>query len=309
MSVGTAQSPGNAAPYGSNDTAHHMVEADAIRHARNIVQQSGTSFGSGMKILPKDRRNAMYAVYAYCREIDDIADEGGTKDEKLAALNDWREEIDNLYAGQPTRKTSLALLQPIKRYDLAKSEFLLLLEGMEMDAKGPIVRPSLDTLMAYCRRVAGAVGMLSMPIFGAPPGEASERFAISLANALQVTNILRDVQEDAVMGRIYLPAELLIAHGITTDNPLDVVAHPALGKVCAELSIVAKENFQSARDSLQKLDWRTVRPALLMMGVYQEYLQRLESRGWDKVMEPLKLSSFEKLAIAVRWAVAPPVLS
>ncbi len=307
MSVGTAQSSENATSYGGNDTAHNMGEADAIRHARNVVQQSGSSFGSGMKILPKDRRNAMYAVYAYCREIDDIADEGGTQKEKLSALNDWREEIDRLYAGQPTRKTSLALLRPIKRYGLAKSEFLLLLEGMEMDAKGPIVRPSLDSLMAYCRRVAGAVGMLSMPIFGAPSGEMSDRFAISLANVLQVTNILRDVQEDAVMGRIYLPNELLSAHGITTDKPMDVVAHPALGDVCADLSLVAKENFQSARDALQKLDWRTVRPALLMMGVYQEYLQRLESRGWQKVTEPLKLSSFEKLAIAVRWAVAPPV--
>ena len=305
MSVGTAQSPDTAAPYDEN--AHHIGEAEAIRHARDVVQQSGTSFGSGMKILPKDKRNAMYAVYAYCREIDDIADEGGTQQEKLAALKDWREEIDRLYDGRPTGKTSLALLQPLKRYGLAKSEFLLLLEGMEMDARGPIVRPSFETLMAYCRRVAGAVGMLSMPIFGAAPGEVSDRFAISLANALQITNILRDVQEDAVMGRIYLPDELLRAHGITTDNPLDVAAHPALGDVCAELSLVAKENFQTAREALQNLDWRTVRPALLMMGVYQEYLQRLETRGWDKVREPLKLSSFEKLAIAVRWAVAPPV--
>jgi phytoene synthase len=111
-----------------------------------------------------------------------------------------------------------------------------------------------------------------------------------------------------MMGRIYLPAEMLDARGITTVDPDSILASPALGNACADLSLVAKENFEVAREALQNLNWRTVRPALLMMGVYQEYLQRLESRGWDEVTEPLKLSSFEKLTIAARWALAPPVV-
>ncbi len=310
MSIDATQLPTDSASLAGTESRSSLPfeEADVIRYARDVVTHSGTSFRLGMKILPKDRRNAMYAVYAYCREIDDIADEDSSQSKKLAALGEWREEIDRLYAGRPTRKTSLALLHPVENYELAKSEFLLLLEGMEMDAKGPIVRPSLETLMAYCRRVAGAVGMLSMPIFGATPGADSDRFAISLANALQVINILRDVREDAMMGRIYLPAEMLDARGITTVDPDSILASPALGNACADLSLVAKENFEVAREALQNLNWRTVRPALLMMGVYQEYLQRLETRGWDEVTEPLKLSSFEKLTIAARWALAPPVV-
>lgn len=310
MTIETASPQSSSRSFTDNDKAGlPFSEADAIKHAREVVYRSGTSFGLGMKILPKARRNAMYAVYAYCREIDDIADEGGTQEEKLEALADWRDEVDRLYHGSPTRKTSLALLRPVERFHLPKSEFLLLLEGMEMDARGPMVRPSLDTLLSYCRRVAGAVGMLSMPIFGAPPGDVSDRFAISLANALQITNILRDVRKDALMGRIYLPTELLDAHGIKTQDPNRILMDPATGKACADLSLIAKENFQAARDGLQKLDWRTVRPALLMMGVYQEYLERLERRGWDKVLEPLTLSGFDKVLIAMRWAVAPPAVT
>ncbi|MFZ5618535.1 MAG: squalene/phytoene synthase family protein [Pseudomonadota bacterium] len=302
--------------------------ADARRHAEATVKKSGTSFAAGMSILPRKRREAMHAIYAFCREVDDIADDGGlTQQERLEALDGWRTEIDRLYDGVPELPTGVALLEPVNAFDLPKQEFILLIEGMEMDAKGPIVAPTMEQLFAYTRRVAGAVGMLSMPTFGAQKGEASDRFALSLADALQLTNILRDVAEDARVGRLYLPAELLEKHGAPMEAAVvervltrqrsdheddlrggeDGGSRPALQAVAHDLAEVAKQKFADARAALKDLDWRTVRPALLMMGVYEAYLKKLEARGWDKIGEPLSMLKAEKILISVRYALAPPI--
>ena len=279
--------------------------ASAAQHAKDVVERSGTSFAHGMRILSAPRREAMYAIYAFCREIDDIADGDASAEEKFAALAEWRAEIDRLFDGAPTRPTAVALLEPVRRYNLPKAEFLLLIEGMEMDAAGPIRAPSMDDLVRYCRRVAGAVGMLSMPAFGAPQGETSDRFALALGEALQLTNILRDVAEDAGIGRLYLPKELLSAHGIASTDPAEVAAHPATPAACQELGARARRRFAEARAALRVLDWRVLRPALLMMGVYESYLARLEAAGFDPKM-PIKISKLEKLWIALRYGLVPP---
>jgi phytoene synthase len=280
---------------------------EARRHAEATVRKSGTSFGAGMAILPKKRREAMYAVYAFCREVDDVADDDGlSRGERLRRLAGWRVEVDRLYEGRPQSPIALALLEPVRAYDLPKQEFLMMIEGMEMDADGPIVAPSLERLQAYTRRVAGAVGLLSMPIFGAPSGKASNSFALSLGDALQLTNILRDVAEDAEIGRLYLPAELLARHGAPR-SPSEIVGSKRLAPVARDLAAMAREKFDAARGYLSELDWRTVRPALLMMGVYEAYLVRMERRGWERLNEPLTLSKAQKLFIAARYAVAPPL--
>jgi len=258
-----------------------------------------------MRILSRPRREAMFAVYAFCREVDDIADEGGTREEKLCGLQGWRDEIDRVYAGRPEYPTGAALIEPIERFGLEKQEFVLMIDGMEMDAAGPVVAPSMDRLFAYCRRVAGSVGRLSMPIFGAPAGEASDNFALALADALQLTNILRDVGEDAEIGRLYLPIELLERHGAPTEPSL-IPGSPGLPAVASEIALIASSRFAAAKSELRRLDWRVLRPALLMMGVYETYLRRLAARGWDSIGAPLSISKLEKAAIAVRYAAAPP---
>ena len=175
-----------------------------------------------------------------------------------------------------------------------------------MDADGPVVAPSMETLLAYTRRVAGAVGMLSMPVFGAPRGPASDDFALSLGDALQLTNILRDVGEDAEIGRFYLPRELLDQYGAPRD-PAKIVGAPGLFETAYDLAGVARDKFSGARRALQNLDWRTVRPALMMMGVYEAYFNKMQSRGWERTGEPVDLSKLEKLAVAARYAFAPPL--
>lgn len=249
----------------------------------------------------------MYAVYAFCREVDDIADEGGSPEEKLAALDAWRDELDRLFSGNPTFATALALMDPIREFDLPKEEFLLVIEGMEMDARGPIVAPPMNVLMDYCRRVAGAVGLLSIRIFGAQPDARSTEFALALANALQLTNILRDVAEDAAMGRVYLPCDLLDKHGVLTRDPATLLQDPSLAAVCEDLAGIAREHFEHARTALDRANLSVMRPALLMMGIYERTLNRLDERGWAHVAVPIKLGKLEKLATVLRWAVWPPV--
>ena len=296
---------GQPAPPAATQDPAALTAARA--HVRAVVKRSGTSFALGMRILPAPRRQAMHAIYAFSREIDDIADEPGAPADKLAGLDAWRQEIDRLYDGAPSRPTALALLEPVAQFDLPKAEFLALIEGMEMDARAPMHGPSMAELMRYCRHVAGAVGLLSLPVFGAS-GAHAERFAITLGEALQITNILRDVAEDAADGRLYLPADLLKTYGIDTRVPAEVTAHPALPRVRGALAAVARDRFAKADAALARCDRRRLRPALAMMGVYERLLDRLEAQGWDRLAPP-KIGKVAKLRAALfqgLWRPARP---
>lgn len=275
---------------------------DALAHVRAVVAQSGTSFGLGMRILPPERRQAMHAIYAFCREIDDIADEPAPLETKRAGLAEWRAEIARLYAGAPSTPTGVALLGPVQRFNLPEQEFLLLIEGMAWDAEGPIRAPSRERLLGYCRRVAGAVGMLSMPVFGAPPGPASDRFAIAMGEGLQLANIARDVGEDATDGRIYLPDDLLARFDLPGD-PAALVRHPALPLARAALAADAQAAFARARVELATLDWRVLRPALVMHAVYARMLQALAQDGYRSLERPAvgKLSKVGAALWALLW--------
>lgn len=257
-----------------------------------------------MRVLPKNRRAAMYAIYAFCREVDDVADEPGATDDKLARLAEWRAEIERLYEGRPTYPTTQALLGPVRDFDLPKAEFLQVIDGMAMDATGPIWGPPYAELMLYCRRVAGAVGMLSIHAFGETRPPAPE-LAVTLGNALQLTNILRDVHEDAMIGRLYLPREHLDRHGVRATEPGSLLTDPGLPFACADLAEDAKQAFVGTESLLPRLDRRLMRPAILMMAVYRRTLTRLEARGWDRLAQPVRLSRIEKLWIALRYSLFP----
>jgi phytoene synthase len=258
-----------------------------------ITARARTSFAHGMGILPRPRREGMWALYAFSRVIDDIADEDWPLADKHRLLDAWRGEIAALYEGRPASAVGLALAGPVRRWDLPKAEFLALIEGMQMDADGPLVAPPMATLRRYTRRVAGAVGLLSMRIFGAWRGEVSERFALALGDALQLTNILRDVEEDARLGRLYLPREVLERHGVPPD-PARVPGHPALPAACAEIGRLARAEFETARGLVSAHSRRALAPALLMMGVYAGYLARMEEAGFRRDA-PLALSGRQKL--------------
>lgn len=264
-----------------------------------IAQAAKSSFAIGIRLLPGHRRAAMKAIYAYCRVVDDIADGDLPADRKLALLADWRDEIDRTYVGDPASAIGRALLGPIEDYDLPKSEFHMIAEGMEMDANGPIVAPTFERLLAYNRRVAGAVGLLSMRVFGAWRGEVSDHYALALGNALQLTNILRDVEEDAAAGRIYLTAECLAEAGIEPD-PASLAAHPNLPAARACLAEAAREAYLLAEDLRSVHGRLRLIPALAMYGVYRAYFRRMEAAGW-RPGPAFRMSRSEKLRHGL-WA-------
>ncbi len=296
-------------PPTTNESTKRIAGSDADtidpqRHVEDVVARSGSSFRLGMRVMPKAGRDAMYAIYAFCREVDDVADEPGETTDKLRQLAEWRVEIDRLYEGSPTVPTTKALLAPVRDFALPKAEFLAVIDGMEMDARAPVWGPPFEELMLYCRRVAGAVGMLSIHAFGETRPPAPD-LAVSLGNALQLTNILRDVYEDAHNGRLYLPRELLDEHNVTAAEPGALLVDPALASVCAGLAERAKQAFAETEAILPRLDRKKMRPAILMKAVYQRTLVGLEARGWDRLDQPVRISRAEKIWIALRHSLFP----
>jgi len=264
------------------------------------VKASGTSFYSAMRLLPEARREAMFAIYAFCREVDDIADEGGTQAEKQAGLAEWRLEIDRLYAGSPQHPIALALLQPMRDFVLRREDFLAVIDGMEMDATEEIQAPDMAKLDLYCDRVASAVGRLSVRAFGATEAAADD-VAYHLGRALQLTNILRDVAEDATRNRLYLPRDLLVKHGITTIEPAAVLRHANLAAVCRDRSLVAKDHFAKADAAMNKCAKGPMRPARIMGAVYGAILEKLIAWNWHDFTTPMKVPKWRKMWLAIRY--------
>lgn len=266
---------------------------------RDQVRAAGSSFYWAMRFMPPHKRDAIFAVYAFARDVDDIADSDRPDQEKSAGLEAWRREIDALYAGHPSRPITRALTDPVDTYGLNKRDFLALIDGMEMDGLGPIRAPSTNDLILYCDRVACAVGRLCVPIFG-EPGPAGQQTADHLGLALQLTNILRDVAEDADMGRLYLPAELLQDAGIADTDPMTVLDDPRLPEVCMSLSERALREYELAEDAIAQCSRKAMRPAIIMMMVYRKVLDRLRANGFKDLVHTDVVSKPEKLWIALR---------
>ena len=266
---------------------------------RRRVEAAGTSFYWAMRLLPHHRRNGMYAVYAFCREVDDIADGERPVQHKLAALTAWREEIDGLYAGHPRHLITRALNEPVLRYHLRRRDFHAVIDGMEMDARDAICAPDLATLDLYCARVACAVGHLSIHVFG-DESDAAHAVAESLGRALQLTNILRDLDEDARRGRLYLPHEILDRHGIRSTDPVAVLQHPALPAVCREVAAIAEEHFEESMRMMARCARRAMRPAAVMAALYHATLAALLRSEWRDPAARVSLSTSRKLWLALR---------
>lgn len=259
---------------------------------------SGSSFYAAMKLMAKPERDAMFAIYAFCRAVDDIADDGiGTRDERHAALNAWRADLDALYAGgNPGRSAFLA--DSMRRYGLRKEDFLAVTDGMDMDVSEDIRAPSLETLDLYCERVASAVGRLSIKVFGM---EEEPGFALAhhLGRALQFTNILRDLDEDARIGRLYLPAEFLHEAGIQMTEPLKAIADAAVDGACRKVARLAHQYYGQATQVLRARPKGRLRTPRLMGAVYSEILREMEKAGWAPPRRRVRLSKPRLVAIVL----------
>jgi phytoene synthase len=269
------------------------------------VKRSGTSFYWGMRMLETSRRRAMYAIYAFCREVDDIADDEGLEAaERTRRLESWRGEVGRIYEGGATHPIAQALAVPAAAYGLARADLLAVIDGVAMDIGTEAIRPSMAVLDLYCDRVACAVGRLSVRVFG-PWTPECDRVAAALGRALQLTNILRDVEEDAGMGRLYLPDELLSSYGIEGDDPARVLEHPALVLVQRDVAVLARRHFAEADAAMAACPRRTMRPAALMRATYGAILDRLEAGAWRRGAPRVGLPATLKLWYAVRHGLLP----
>jgi phytoene synthase len=276
-----------------------QADLDAVE---TIVRAAGTSFYRGMRVLPPDRRHAMYAIYAFCRMVDDIADSEGSFAGKLPELTAWRARVAGLYRGQSDGPVTRVLVAAVQRFDLRREDFLAVIDGMQMDAETAIIAPDLATLDLYCDRVAAAVGRLSVRAFG-DASPAADEVAYSLGRALQLTNILRDLNEDADRGRLYLPRVWLDEASVPHD-PAAALLAPGLQQVCARVAALAHEHFQAASQAMRRCDAKAMKPARLMGATYAAILSRLERRGWSPPHERVSLPAWQKLWLALRHGLA-----
>ena len=275
---------------------------DATTPPSSSQRAAGSSFYTAMRILPQAQRGAMYEIYNFCRCVDDIADSNDPRPQRLAQLNEWRAQMNALYEGKQGPLVA-GLAQPVRDFDLAREDFLAVIDGMEMDTVADIRAPSLATLDLYCDRVASAVGRLSVRVFGLDR-EAGKLLAHHLGRALQLTNILRDLDEDAGIGRLYLPREWLDEAGINTSDPLAALRSPGLAKVCSRLTDRARGHFVEADAIMARSPRHAVKAPRIMGEVYRSILNGMAARGWEAPRERVRVSRARVGWILLRYAIA-----
>jgi phytoene synthase len=240
---------------------------------------ASSSFYAAMRVLPRPQREAMYQVYSFCRAVDDVADNGGAREAKLAELARYKDDIEQLYAHGPLTHRTMALARPVQKFGLLKDDFIAVVDGMEMDVVRDIRSPDWKFLDLYCDRAASAVGRLSVRIFGMEE-EAGIELSHHLGRALQLTNILRDIDEDAAMGRLYLPKEALRDAGITDTNIESILVHPALDRACRGIAEITRHHYAEAERIMALCPRRAARSPRMMATVYRGILEKLIARGW-----------------------------
>jgi squalene synthase HpnD len=266
------------------------------------AQVSGSSFYAAMRVMPRAERGAMFAIYSFCRMVDDIADDG-TRPRALRAteLDRWRADLGALYADRPAGRAGF-LKDAVHDFGLRQADFLTVIDGMEMDVAADIRAPDLETLNLYCDRVAVAVGRLSIRIFGMEEGPGLQ-LAHRLGRALQLTNILRDIDEDAAIGRLYLPRELLAKAGIVTTDPEAAINDPRVDGACRDLAALALDHFAAADRVLRARPRGRLLAPRLMSAVYRTILQQMLLEGWVAPRRRVRIGKARLLWLVARCSV------
>jgi len=274
----------------------------AYEHCDELTRRAASNFAWAFRLLPADRRRALSAVYAFCRSADDLADEPGDVADVPRLLARWRDELAAAYDGRPTHPIGVALADAVQRFAIPRAHFEAVVAGVEMDTTRDRYEQWEDDLALYCYRVAGAVGLVCIEIFGYRNQSARE-YAIELGLAFQLTNILRDVAEDAARGRIYLPRADLRRFGVSEDELLAGRFTEAFREVMAFESARAGEHYGRARFLLAEEDRASLAPAEAMRLIYEQLLRRVMFRRYDVFGPRVQLTGAEKAALAIAaWA-------
>ncbi len=272
--------------------------AEAYRECAEITRRSGSSFASAFWMLPRPKRNALHAIYAFCRLADDIADDPSVAGDRAALLARWRAELDSAFRAKAEHAVGIALSDAVERFQLPERVFLDLLAGVEFDlAEQPI--ESFDDLRLYCYRVASTVGLLVVRILGFENPRSLE-FAEALGVAVQLTNVIRDVGDDARSGRIYLPNDELARFGVSTESLRAGEMSDALQLLLSFNAKRAASYYERAEQLLPDEDRRSLRPATAMGRIYRALLDELIDRDFPCFEQPVRLSKPRRFAIAAK---------
>jgi 15-cis-phytoene synthase len=284
---------------------------DAYVYCRQITRKSSSNFYFAFRLLPAERHNALCALYAFCRFMDDIADQptigtsslqGRGKKERLEILlNAWREELRQCYGGTPQHPISLALSDTVQRFPIQQRHLAGIIDGVEMDLKRTHYR-TFEELYDYCYHVASLVGLACIEIFGYRNPSARE-YAVDLGIAFQLTNILRDVGEDAQRGRVYLPEEDLVRFGYAEQDLRNEIYNDAFVRLMTFESNRAREYYNRALRSRAPEDQRSLVAAEAMRLIYSRLLDTLVQRNFNVLSSRVTLPSSRKAQLAFQaWA-------
>lgn len=267
-------------------------------YCQEKAASSGSSFYNSFRFLPQQKRQAITALYAFCREVDDVVDECHEPHVARTKLAWWREEISNTFAGKPQHPVGKALQPAIGSYDLPMELFLEIIDGMEMDLNSNRYA-DFKALQLYCYRVASVVGLLAAAIFGYSNRQTT-KYAHDLGLAFQLTNIIRDVGEDARRNRIYLPLDELKQFGVSETDILQARESEAFGKLMAFQIERARQYYSQAMAELPEEDRKTQMTGLIMAAIYRTLLDEIEADGCHVLKQRISLPPLRKLWIAWR---------
>ncbi|MFO8024031.1 presqualene diphosphate synthase HpnD [Thiohalophilus sp.] len=266
------------------------------QYCQNKAASSGSSFYYSFLFLTRPRRRAIMALYAFCREVDDVVDDNKTPEVSRVKLQWWKDEIDRLFDSQPQHPVTQALQSVIAEFDLPREYFVEIIDGMEMDLEQHRYA-TFKELSLYCYRAASVVGLLSAEIFGYRDRQTL-KYARDLGLAFQLTNILRDVGEDARRGRIYLPQEDLQRFGVQEADLLQGKESSEFYQLMAFEAERARDYYQRAHAHLPEIDRRDQRAGLIMSRIYQRLLDELEKDGFHVLTRRINLTALAKLWLA-----------
>ena len=271
-------------------------------YCQDKAVQSGSSFYYSFLFLPPERRRAITALYAWCRELDDVADSRGDRGVARRKLDWWAQEVRDLYAGAPTHPVTRALQPFLAPFGIQRRQLMEVIDGMRMDLDD-VRYLDFESLKLYCRRAAGVVGEMAAGIFGYSDAQTLV-YADRLGLAFQLTNIIRDVGEDARMGRVYLPQQDLIRHGLSRQQFLSGRAgleeQPAFRALMAEQAARARDAYREAFAALPEVDRNRQRPGLIMAAIYVALLDEIERSGYAVLNQRIALTPLRKFWLACR---------
>lgn len=276
-----------------------MSPSEAQAYCTSATKKSGSNFYYSFLFLPRPRRNAMYTVYTFCREVDSAVDDAPPGTDLQAELSRWRKDISAAYHGTPTSPVAISLADHLRWLEIPEEYFQEIITGVEMDLTTNRY-PTFQSLYPYCYRVASVVGLICLKIFGTQTPQANE-YAINLGLAFQMTNILRDVRSDADRNRIYLPQEDMARFGYSEQDLLEQRYTPEFIELMRYECARAREFYLKAKQifkSLPSKDQRTLVVAEIMHGVYARILEQIEAQSYQVFGPRIRLSPLLRLAIA-----------